>query len=294
ALGVDLGADHVRALRVNERGEVIARSARSPGRAGLASTLRDVLRARRSKDGTSGEPPGVALPWATDEVPTDVTTTLAQGAPMPVLIGVGAATALAEAWCGAARGTRDLITFGVDEHVTAGVLVDGVVLRGAHGYAGSVEWLSLNPVERADYRRYGGLGAEVSAAGIVRRVVWRIKSGDRSAVADSVGGDLSRIAADLVFAAAHAGDGVSISVVRDTARYVAMAVSNMAAVLDPQTIVLGGILATSGAQMLDAIRVECSRRMRPSQAGRITIVLSTLGPDAAAIGAARAALLQRQ
>ena len=71
------------------------------------------------------------------------------------------------------------------EHVTAGLLVDGRVWTGAHGYAGSVGWLALNPVERDDYRRYGGLEAEVAAAGIVRRLVWRIKSGDRSNVVES-------------------------------------------------------------------------------------------------------------
>ena len=43
--------------------------------------------------------------------------------------------------------------------------------------------------------------------------------------------------------------------------------------------------------MLEAIRLECSRRLRPSQAERIRIVLSTLGADAVAIGAARGAAL---
>ena len=70
------------------------------------------------------------------------------------------------------------------EHVTAGVLVDGKPLRGAHGLAARSAGSALNPVEREDYRRFGGLEAEVAAAGIVRRFVWRIKSGDQSTVAD--------------------------------------------------------------------------------------------------------------
>ena len=41
--------------------------------------------------------------------------------------------------------------------------------------------------------------------------------------------------------------------------------------------------------MLDAIRVECSRRLRPAQAEHVRIVLSTLGADGVAIGAARSA-----
>jgi predicted NBD/HSP70 family sugar kinase len=292
--GIEVGDDHVRVLLVDERGEASAQSERSTGRAGVAATLRTALRLSPAKGVERPAGSGVAMPWPADEVPGEVATVLAQAAPSPVTIGLGAAAVLAESWSGAARGSRDVVAFGIARRITAGALVNGILLRGAHGDAGAAEWLSLNPVERADYQRYGGLGAEVSAAGIVRRVVLRIKSGDASAVADPVGGDLSQITADHVFLAAPAGDGVSLSVVRDTARYVGMAVSNMAAVLDPETIVLGGILATSGAQMLDAIRVECTRRLRPAQAGRLSIVLSTLGPDAPAMGAARAAMVGQQ
>jgi predicted NBD/HSP70 family sugar kinase len=123
----------------------------------------------------------------------------------------------------------------------------------------------------------------------VRRLVWRVKSGDRSVVVDQVGGDLGRLTAELVFQAARADDGVCISVVRDTAKYVGVAVSNLATILDPDAIVLGGALAATGDMMLEAIRMECSRRLSPAQAERVRIVLSTLGSDAVAIGAARMA-----
>src|SRR4029079_986699 len=106
----------------------------------------------------------------------------------------------------------------------------GELLGGAHGLAGSVGWFALNPVERDDYRRLGGLEAEIGAAGIVRRLVWRIKSGDRSTVSDQVGGDLTKLTADHVFEAARTGDGVCISVVRATLKYVAMAIAHLALV----------------------------------------------------------------
>ena len=53
---------------------------------------------------------------------------------------------------------------------------------------------------------------------------------------------------------------------------------------------LGGVdRAIAGDVMLDAIKIECGRRLHPQQAERVRIVLSTLGNDAVAIGAARAA-----
>ena len=84
--------------------------------------------------------------------------------------------------------------------------------------------------------------------GIVRRLVWRIKSGDRSSGVEQAGGDLNRISAEKVFQGARAGDGVSISVIRDTAKYIGMAVSNLATMFDPDAIVLGGMIAASGVR----------------------------------------------
>ncbi len=291
-VGIDLSDGMIRAVTVDRSGKVLTRQERPPGAAGLPDAVRDVLRAAQST-AESGRSlaVGAAIPWPGDPLPADVMSALADvpGVP-PVTIGAGAASAVAEAWCGAAQGCRDIVTFNLGPHITAGVLVDGEVLRGSHGEAGLVSWLALNPVEREDYRRHGGLEAEISAAGIVRRLVWRVKSGDRSIVAERVNGVMTEITAQHVFEGAGAGDGVAASVVRDTFKYAGMAIANVAAILDPEYVVIGGTLLGSPAAGLEAIRTECRRRLRPTQAERLRIVLSTLGPDAVAIGAAQAAL----
>ena len=202
-------------------------------------------------------------------------------------LSTGNAAALAEMWYGAGRSVRHLLAFSIGACVSAGVISDGTLLAGAHGVASSVAWLALNPVERDDYRRLGCLEAEAGSAGIVRRLVWRIKSGDRSRVLENVGGDYADIHLDDILKAARDGDGVSISVIRDTVKYLAMAVSNIAVVIDPEVIVLGGILQSAGDLLLDPIRQECARRMPPAMQEHTKIELSTLGPDAAPMGAAK-------
>lgn len=298
ALGVDVSESSVRAVVVNDSGQVLARADQDVAAGGVAQAVRETVRRALSErmrvEGAAGKNVANAGFATYDTATTDIISSIGEALPgikaAPVSSGIAAV--VAESWCGAARGLTDVIAFAIGAHVTAGLIVGGKVWTGAHGFAGSVSWLALNPVEREDYRRYGGLEAEVSGAGIVRRLVWRIKSGDRSNVVEQVGGDLSRITADHVFQGARNGDGVCISVVRDTAKYVGMAVSNLATVLDPEAIVLGGTLASSGDMMLEPIRVECSRRLRPPQSEHVRIVLSTLGADAVAIGAARHAALQ--
>lgn len=293
--GIDLTDGTVRAVAVDADGRVLARSEQSASDRDAAAAVKEALKAFRALGSGGPSVIGVATPNPGEQLPPAVTALLADEIPGAFMtVSAGASSALAEAWCGAAVDCQNLIVFGVGRHVTAGIIVGGKLLGGAHDLAGSVGWLALNPVERDDYRRLGGLEAEIGSAGVVRRLVWRIKSGDRSMVSDQVAGDLTRISVDMVFEAARAGDGVCVSVVRDTIKYVGMAIANLAAITDPECVVVGGTLGSGGDLTLDNIRTETRRRMRPQQADALNIVLSTLGTDAVSIGAARAALLERR
>ena len=202
-------------------------------------------------------------------------------------ISSGTAAAVAEAWIGAGRGARDVAFFGVAEHAVAGLVRDGSAVTGRRGRAASVAWLALNPVEREDYRRTGCLEAEVAAPGIVRRLVWRIKAGDRSRLQDTIGTELTAITIDHVLDAAREGDGVAVSVVRDTAKYLGMAAANLVAISDPEVIVLGGIMASAADLLFEPVRTEIARRLPRPMLEALTIAPATLGAEASAIGAAR-------
>lgn len=286
-LGIDVSDVIARLAIVDKDGEISSRGIVASNR---AAAIKDAAKKAVASAGGKLAGIAVAMPAASGAVPEDLAEALsgvgAKGIAVTA-VAAGTAAAIAEHWCGAAKGARQMIAFSIAEHVTAGVLIDGKPWMGAHGLASAVGWMALNPVEREDYRRYGGLEAEVAAAGIVRRFVWRIKSGDRSKVADQVNGEFTKISAADVLQGARSGDGVSISVVRDTAKYIGMAVANLAAMFDPEIVVLGGSIASSGDIMLDPIRVEITRRLPPQMAEQLRVELSTLGDDAVAIGAAR-------
>jgi predicted NBD/HSP70 family sugar kinase len=173
AAGVELGHDCIRTVTVDPGGQVVARAKADVAGSALAALAGQTLREAAGTEGA--QTLGVTIPFHADAVPGEVSSALRDVTSVaPVAIHVGQALVLAEAWSGAARGSRDVISFSIGEHVVAGIIVNGALLNGANGYAGSVAWLALNPVEREDYRRRGGLEAEVAAAGIVRRLVWRI------------------------------------------------------------------------------------------------------------------------
>jgi predicted NBD/HSP70 family sugar kinase len=295
-IGLELQDDRASAVALDASGRILGRAqVASKDLASAAGAALDGVAAA-----ASGAVTGLGIAAVNPELPDvqAVLRTLARGYGGPFVqdgaVASGTAAALAETWIGAARDARDAIYFGVAEHVTAGILRDGTPLFGAHRRALAVGWLALNPVEREDYRKTGCLEAEVAASGIVRRIVWRIKAGDHSRVQDRVNGDLAAITVEHILDAARQGDGLAVSVTRDTAKYVGMAAANLVVVADPAVLILGGIMASSADLLLEFVRTEIARRLPPAMMQALTIVPAALGVEAAAIGAAKMAAAAAQ
>jgi glucokinase len=284
-VGVDVSGATARAVTVADDGQVSGGAPVSgPDAMGaLKAALAGVKRSSDLTLGVATDDPQLAAA-APESFPTS--------GPRPVMCRAGDALASAEAWMGGARGARHAICLWLGDRVLAGVLLDGKPWPGSHGLAGAAAWLALNPVERQDYRKYGSFAAEVNDRGIARRLAWRVQAGDESSVGAGAT-SLDSIAAADVFAGARSGDGVAISVVRDTARYIAMAAVNLAIALDPEVVVVGGPITSASDLLLDATRQDFERRLPPAMIGQVRCEFSPLGGTAIAIGAARMAMVAR-
>ncbi len=282
ALGIELTDHSARAVVVDEAGSVLRRAAHN---AADAAAVAQAASSDARQTGGIGHA-GVAVYGAARERPGGMPL---PGALTARVFHAGVAAVTAEAWRGAAQNAAHAVCLVIGHDVLAGILLDGRPWAGAHGLAGSAAWLALNPVERQDYRTFGCLASEISSRGIARRLTWRIQAGDQSAVLQRAG-DLDAITATHVFEGARAGDGLAISVVRDTAKYIGMAVANLASALDPEVVVLAGAIAAAGDLLLEPVRQECARRMSPAMRDRLRCEISPLGEDGIAIGAARLAM----
>jgi glucokinase len=281
-LGVHLAPDGVRAALVDPGGHVLAAA---NGSADLASLVIEAM--AQAPDARAAGAVGLAVDSLDTRDHASAVQVLSSYGPVEV-VPAGAAAVMAEAWVGAAKGLSHVVCLWIGEHVLAGLLIDGRPWTGAHGHAGAAGWLAINPVERQDYRRFGSFAAEVSTHGIARRLVWRIETGDDSAVLRQAG-SLEAITAALVFDAARQGDGVAVSIVRETARYIGMAAANLAVALDPEIVVIAGPAVSAGDLLIDPVRQESVRRLPPQMARGFRCELSPLGDDGIAIGAARLA-----
>ena len=287
-IGLELFDSRALAVRLDDGGRVL-RQASVAVTSDLGAAALAVL-----DDVRQGTNDSIGIAAAVPDAPAVASAIAAVGKRFPGLAPAstsGVAAAVAESWLGAGRGFKDVAFFAVAEHATGGFVRDSRPIDGAHRRAASVAWLALNPVEREDYRKIGCLEAEVAAAGVVRRLIWRIKSGDQSSVQRAAGGSLGAITVDHILESAREGDGVCVSVVRDTAKYLGMAAANLIVITDPQVLVLGGLMASAADLFLEPVRSETARRLPKSLADIVALSPAAFKDDAPAVGAARLAAI---
>jgi glucokinase len=178
---------------------------------------------------------------------------------------------LGEAWLGAARGLRDVVFVAIGTGIGVGILIDGRVVRGAHGIAGAAGWWALNPEFADEYAQTGCWEAESAGPAIARH----------ARTAD----------AQAAVAAARAGNGVAVATLDRAAAFAGMGIANLVSLLNPEVVVLGGgVVHGAGDLLLDQIRKEAGKWAQPLAMARCRIELTQLGEDAGLLGAARLAL----
>ncbi|MCY3548352.1 MAG: ROK family protein [Gemmatimonadetes bacterium] len=192
-----------------------------------------------------------------------------------------------EWWMGAGRGSRRLVGITLGTGIGGGIVIDGEIHHGASGAAGEVGHMSIDfRGRRCPCGARGCIEAYASGPAIAVRAVEAIADGGDSILASMVGGDLGEITAEIVCRAAAAGDPHADGVVRDTARILATAVTNLIHLLNPDAVVIGGGVANAGDRLLRPLRREVRRRVFGAHMRACRIVQSELGDSAGVIGAA--------
>jgi glucokinase len=307
-IGIDLGGTKLACALFSADGSIRERSSASLGdRTGaevgalIASEVRSLQESARG--GVQGV--GVAVPgiyraatgtvWAPnipdwDDYP--LVAELRAAVPSSVAVRVDsdrACAILGEAWRGNARGCRNAIFLTVGTGIGAGILSEGVVLRGVGDAAGAIGWLALNRPYRDEYPAVGCFEYHASGAGIAavaRRLLHELPE-HRGPLRDVSAATLT---AQQVFTAAEGGDAIALRVLDDAVKYWGMAIANLVSLFNPERIILGGGVFGPGYRFLDRIRAEAARWAQPISIKQVQIDVSALAGDAVLYGAGALAL----
>ncbi|MBO66430.1 MAG: glucokinase [Actinobacteria bacterium] len=201
--------------------------------------------------------------------------------------------ALAELSDGVAASANNSLLVTLGTGIGGALIVDGRIHRGAFGMAGEPGHMIVNP--RGLICACGKQGcweAYASAAGLKNLAIDKAKNGRLQQINDKVQGDLNKIASEDITQAARRGDIQSVELIDDFAYWIALGLTNCAALLDPELIIIGGGLVAEWDLLGDRIRHSFDELLLAStQRNRIPIKPAENGKAAGAIGAT---LLGRQ
>jgi predicted NBD/HSP70 family sugar kinase len=153
---------------------------------------------------------------------------------------------------------RTIIAIQWGARLGAGIVINGVLHRGADNAAGEVGLISLNDNENLAFDRDGSgpLEAQIGGAGIVELA--RRQFSDTPTVQLTRHGD--ELTALDIFTAAATGDPTAVAVLDQTARILARALSPIVLALNPDNIVISGGIANAGDILIQHLRRHLQTR----------------------------------
>ena len=202
------------------------------------------------------------------------------GAPV-VLEDDANSAALGEWHYGAGAGTDPLGYLTVSSGIGGGLVAGGASIRGARGNAGEVGHIVIDPEgPRCACGRRGDVESFAGGAAMARRArhIW-----PRALTAD--GQPAPRTAED-VFRAARRGDAQATGLVTDATAALATALAAMAAVVEPEVIVVGGSIGLGQPRMMRKAVALARKRVMRENAATLRVVPAALGQESVLAGAA--------
>ncbi|MDY2589862.1 MAG: ROK family glucokinase [Agathobacter sp.] len=160
--------------------------------------------------------------------------------------------ALGEMWQGAAKGSKDVIVVTLGTGVGGGIIVDGKIVAGATGAGGEIGHITVNEaeIEPCNCGQYGCLEQYASATGIVRMAKRKLAKSDEATTLRN----MEDISAKIIFDEAKAGDEIAKGLVDELGKILGSALSNIACVVNPEVVVIGGGVSKAGTILTDVIK----------------------------------------
>ncbi len=303
--GIDIGGTKIAGAVVDDAGRVIAEArVESPATdpAAMETAAAALVAGFAADHGVTAVGVGAAgyiasdrstvlfapnIAWRNEPLGAD----LARLTGLPVVVENDAnAAAWGEFRYGAGRDVDDQLMVTVGTGVGGGVVIDGHLLRGAHGVGAEIGHVCVVPDGRpCGCGNQGCLEQYGSGTALVRAAREAVAASSLLArdLLQRAGGDPAAITGPMITAAAQEGDRFAIEQFERLGGWLGHGIASLVAVLDPAVIVIGGGVSEAGALLVDPLRASfehelSGRGYRPTA----EIRLAELGNRAGVIGAA--------
>ncbi len=304
-IGVDLGGTNITSGLVDaERGVVCRHKIDTEAHGGfdhVVDRLAECVNALLNEAGTTVDDVaavGVGVPGAIDAETrivleavnlgwndVDLVAALSQKLNKPVSIdndvNVGTWGAYKQ---GAGAGSRSLLGVFVGTGIGGGYVFDGELYRGAFGTAGEIGHTLINP-----FAPFGSQTLEQLASRkmIVNKLVNMIGANHPSVLPELAGEKWPNVRSKPLAKALAEDDKLVMTVLRDAAHAIGVAIANSVTLLSLDCVVIGGGLTEAlDERWMGWIQSSFEQAVFPDRCRDCKVVASTLGDDAGLIGAA--------
>ena len=156
---------------------------------------------------------------------------------------------------GNAQGFRNVLFVNASWGLGLGVIINGELYYGRHGYSGEVGHMNVyNNEIMCHCGKKGCLETEVSGSAIHRKLLERIRQGQTSVLSTRVAHGQTISTFDIVCAATRNEDPLCIELIEQTGAELGRQLANLINIFNPEAVIVGGVLALADEYFLPPIR----------------------------------------
>ncbi len=219
-------------------------------------------------------------------------TVLTQEFNIPVFIETNSkVAALGEKWFGGGTNCENLIYINMGEGISAGIIMGESIVQGSQGYAGQIGHTVM--IEQGALCNCGNRGCLETICGIpaiLRKVTAELPFLANEDALQQRFAIHNEIQINDILEVALQEDSYARDVLRQTSRYVGLAISHMINLYNPDAVFIGGKMSIVAEIFIEEFRNVIATHTFSEVGDATPILISKLGIDSGVIGACALAL----
>ena len=195
--------------------------------------------------------------------------------------------ALAELWYSKDKDCKNFIVFDLGYGIGCGIVINGEIFAGGNGKSGEVGHTIVKPEgPKCTCGRRGCIESLSSGWALLKQGSSLVRKNPDSILAKIVQEKAGNISIHDIILASKQGDESVIKLLEAAGKYISISIANSVSLFNPSKIILGGNLIQNNDVLVNSIFENVKVQTLPDLYVDTTIVKSTLGVYASALGAA--------
>jgi glucokinase-like ROK family protein len=195
------------------------------------------------------------------------------------------ASAIGENWMGSCQGINHFVCINIHSGIGSGIFIDGKPYHGAGGSTGEVGHITVDDNgPKCGCGNYVCLETIASIPRIIEYAQKLVRQGIVSKLNDI--DYLEEMSLQFIISAARNGDEIARNILVDSARYIGLAVCNIANILNPERIVFGKEFILYSDIVMEQIKNIVQHKALKKAASDVELATAKLGDKASVYGAA--------